>query len=74
MHFDSFDQALQVCLNAAPESDEQEAALIYCLENAPPELKEKIAHALTSFHGARQNGHHGDCGCGCHHTPKNLNP
>jgi hypothetical protein len=67
MHFDSFAQALQACLTAAPESDEQEAALIYCLENAPPELKEKIAQSLAGFHGARQGGHHED-GCGCHHN------
>ena len=61
MNFDSFEQALHVCMTAAPGSDEQEAALIYCLDNAPPELKDKITDALENFH--KKPG----CGCGCNH-------
>lgn len=68
MHFDSFAQALEVCLNATPESDEQEAALLYCLENAPEELKEKIAQALAGFHKTGPGGHNQGCGCGCHQS------
>lgn len=63
MDFTSFEQALHVCMNAEPGSDEQEAALIYCLENAPPALKDKIAHALAGFHQGKNSG----CGCGHSH-------
>lgn len=65
MNFDSFEQALHACMTAPPGSDEQEAALIYCLDNAPPELKDKIAEALADFH-KKQSHDHG-CGCGCNH-------
>ncbi|OGQ86224.1 MAG: hypothetical protein A2512_07565 [Deltaproteobacteria bacterium RIFOXYD12_FULL_56_24] len=63
MDFDSFEQALHICMTATPGSDEQEAALIYCLDNAPPELKNKIADALAHFHQKQSSG----CGCGCKH-------
>lgn len=65
MTFDSFEQALHACMTATPGSDEQEAALIYCLDNAPPELKDKIAGALASFHMGDKQG--SSCGCGCNH-------
>ena len=68
MHFDSFEQALQVCVTASPGSDEQEAALIYCLDNAPPELKDKIADGLANFHQQKKPGHDHGCGCGCNHS------
>jgi hypothetical protein len=61
MEFDSFEQALHICMTASPGSDEQEAALIYCLDNAPPELKDKITEGLASFHKPQ------GCGCGCNH-------
>lgn len=67
MHFDSFEQALHVCVTASPGSDEQEAALIYCLDNAPPGLKDKIAEGLAKFHGQGKPGHDHGCGCGCNH-------
>lgn len=63
MEFDSFEQALHICITATPGSDEQEAALVYCLENAPPELKSKIANSLANFHQKKNGG----CGCGCKH-------
>lgn len=56
MNFDSFEQALHICMTAAPGSDEQEAALIHCLDNAPPELKDKIAAALANFHKQQGSG------------------
>ena len=65
MEFESFEQALHLCVTATPGSDEQEAALIYCLDNAPPELKDKIADALANFHKGPDHG--GGCGCGCNH-------
>jgi hypothetical protein len=65
MHFDSFEHALHICMTAEPDSDEQEAALVYCLENAPPEIKEKIAVGLANVH--KEPGHGGGCGCGCNH-------
>ncbi|MBA3002633.1 MAG: hypothetical protein FP813_02065 [Desulfurivibrio sp.] len=63
MDFESFEQALHICMTATPGSDEHEGALIYCLENAPPELKDKITEALAKFHKEPQQG----CGCGCNH-------
>jgi hypothetical protein len=48
-------------MTSSPGSDEQEAALIYCLDNAPPELKDKITEGLASFHKPQ------GCGCGCNH-------
>ncbi len=65
MEFDSFEKALHACVTAVSGSDEQEAALIYCLENAPPGLKDKIAEALAKFHQGEDHGH--GCGCGCKH-------
>ena len=65
MHFDSFEQALHICMTAPPGSDEQEAALVYCLENAPDELKDKIAGGLENFHQAQKPNT--GCGCGCKH-------
>lgn len=65
MNFDSFAQALHICMTATPGSDEQEAALVYCLENAPPELKDKIADGLANFHKGRKQS--SGCGCGCNH-------
>ncbi|OGR00592.1 MAG: hypothetical protein A2505_01500 [Deltaproteobacteria bacterium RIFOXYD12_FULL_55_16] len=65
MNFDSFEQALHICMTATPGSDEQEAALVYCLENAPPELKDKIVDGLADFHQGQKPG--SGCGCGCKH-------
>lgn len=65
MEFESFEQALHICMTATPGSDAQEAALIYCLENAPPELKDKIADGLAIFH--KGSTPVSGCGCGCNH-------
>jgi len=67
MDFQSFEEALTVCINAEEESEEQEAALIYCLEHAPAGLKEKIKEQFLAAKAAKGNscghGHH-NCGCG----------
>jgi len=65
MEFESFEQALHLCITTTPGSDEHEAALIYCLENAPPELKDKITDGLAQFHQKDAQG--SGCGCGCNH-------
>lgn len=62
MEFTSFEQALQTCMTAEPESAEQDAALEYCLHHAPPELKERLRNAF-----ARSRAKQGDCGCGHDH-------
>ncbi|MGV1097920.1 hypothetical protein ACUUL3_00725 [Thiovibrio sp. JS02] len=67
MTFESFEEALHICMTAEPDSEEQDAALAYCLENAPEELKEKIKEGLASFHNAQKEAHDEGCGCGCHH-------
>jgi len=63
MEFTSFEEALHVCMTAEPESAEQDAALAYCLENAPPELKEKIMEGLAKFHNTQQDTQQTSCGC-----------
>ena len=60
MEFESFEQALEICLNAEERSPEQVAAMIYCLENAPPELRTMFQERFKHLHGH-------DCGCGCKH-------
>ena len=59
MEFESFEHALEVCMTAEDGSPEQDAALLYCLEKAPPELREKLEELHEKKHG------HG-CGCGGH--------
>jgi hypothetical protein len=58
MEFESFEQALETCLNAEERSPEQVAAMVYCLENAPPELKAMFQERFKDPHGH-------DCSCGC---------
>ena len=58
MEFESFEQALEICLNGEEQSPEQEAALRYCLENAPPELQAMFQERFKVLHDH-------DCGCGC---------
>ncbi len=60
MTFDSFEQALKVCMTAEEGSAEQDAALIYCLENAPPELQAVMKEQYRKFH---EHKHQCDCGC-----------
>lgn len=59
MKFESFEQALKVCLTAKQGSEEQNTALVYCMENAPADLKRMLEERFLRFHQQ-------DCGCGCH--------
>jgi len=58
MEFESIEQALETCLNAEEQSPDQEAALRYCLENAPPELQAMFQERFKVLHD-----HDGGCGC-----------
>jgi hypothetical protein len=60
MKFESFEQALEICLNAEERSPEQVAAMLFCLENAPPELRAMFQERFKDLHRE-------DCSCGCKH-------
>jgi hypothetical protein len=67
MIFQSFEEALHVCLTAENGSPEQDEALVYCMEHAPTDLKEMLKARFVEFHSGRQSTHdhkHGE-GCGC---------
>ena len=67
MDFQSFEEALAACINAKEGSEEQEAAMVYCLEHAPAELREKIKEqflASKAKAAARCDHDHHNCGCG----------
>ena len=67
MEFESFEQALKICMTAEQGSEEQDLALIYCLQHAPADLKEQIKNGIANFQKG-QNDKHGDgCGCGNKH-------
>lgn len=65
MSFSSFEEALNICMNAEEGGKEQDEALLYCLEYAPDDLKEQLRGILR--HSPAGHSHHDDCGCGCHH-------
>ncbi|MFZ5774601.1 MAG: hypothetical protein ACOY3Z_03850 [Thermodesulfobacteriota bacterium] len=68
MEFDSFEQALHICMNAEADSELQDAALAYCLVHAPPELRARLEESLAAFHRhTKDSGHGSGCGCGCDH-------
>lgn len=60
MEFNSFEQALQICMQAADGSDEQKEAMVFCLEHAPVDLRVMLEKRLK-ITGDHQHG----CGCGC---------
>lgn len=62
MQFKSFEQALKACMTAEEGSAEQDAAIIYCLENAPPDLKKMLEEKYHKY-----SAHNHECGCGCKH-------
>jgi|GEM_PF-859928 len=64
MSYPSFEEALRVCLEAEPGSAEQDAALLFCLEHAPQDLKARLREA---FLASRDGSRHGQ-GCGCSHS------
>ena len=61
MEFESFEQALQVCMQAADGSDEQKEAMVFCLEHAPADLRTMLEKRLKI---TTDHQHAGDCGCG----------
>jgi hypothetical protein len=61
MEFESFEQALQICVTAEQGSEEQDLALIYCIEHAPADLKDKIKEGLANFQKRQKDNH--DDGC-----------
>lgn len=62
MEFESFEQALTICLEAEEGSELQEAAMYYCVENAPPAIKEQIKEQFLAAKKAKSS-----CGCGHDH-------
>ncbi len=61
MEFQSFDHALKVCMESEEGSPEQDAALLFCMETAPPELMELLKARYLQIKESHQTG----CGCGC---------
>lgn len=69
MTFQSFEEALKICLTAENGSPEQDEALVYCMEHAPGDLKAMLQDKFMEFHtGKHDHDHdHGEgCGCGAH--------
>lgn len=64
MTFTTFEEALEACLSSPDGSPEQDAALLYCMENAPADLKKKIGQEFLHF---KKQSHGKNCGCGDHH-------
>ena len=46
MKFESFEQALQLCMTLEDGSVEQKEAIIYCIENAPSDLRAMLGKRL----------------------------
>jgi len=63
MEFESFEQALQLCMTMDEGSPEQREAMNYCLQHAPPDLRAMLGKRLGLTDGDDKD--HGDCGCGC---------
>jgi hypothetical protein len=61
MEFESFEQALQVCMQAADGSDEQKKAMVFCLEHAPADLRAMLEKRLK-ITGDHQHGDGCECG------------
>lgn len=61
MEFESFEQALHLCMVLEDGSPEQKDAMVYCLEHAPVDLRAMLQKRLLSVDD--QEGH--NCGCGC---------
>ena len=60
MQFESFEQALLVCMQASDNSEEQKAAMTFCLEHAPADLRSMLEKRLKAAEEHQQS-----CGCGC---------
>jgi len=62
MEFNTFEEALQICVTSENGSPEQDAALRYCLEHAPQDLRQMLMDHYHKLHG----GHGDGCACGGH--------
>ena len=65
--FNSFEQALHICMTAEQDSKEQDEAILYCLEYAPANLKDKLQGIMR--HKLPKHNH--DCSCGVSTTRNN---
>ena len=63
VEFSSFEEALQVCMQAVDGSEEQKKAMVFCLEHAPVDLRAMLEERLK-ITAAHQHGI--NCGCGDH--------
>jgi hypothetical protein len=65
MEFASFEEALKICLESEDGSEEQDSALFYCIEHAPPKLKEMLRNEFKAH--LERKKHAEGCTCGCKH-------
>jgi hypothetical protein len=68
MTYQSFEEALKICLTAEDGSPAQNEALLYCVANAPDDLKEMLQARFGELAAAKhdQGGeekHDKNCGC-----------
>jgi hypothetical protein len=83
MSFQSFAEALKICLGSESGSREQDEALVYCMEHAPDDLKEILKARFVEFHTGGAHGQAGvektpdrhqesasACNCSGHRKPK----
>ncbi len=61
MEFESFEQALHLCMVLEDGSPEQKEAMLYCLKHAPADLRAMLGKRLGL---ANDNEGH-NCGCSC---------
>ena len=61
MEFNSFEHALQVCMQSDDDSDEQKKAMVFCLEHAPVDLRAMLEKRLKISDKPEPGA---DCGCG----------
>jgi hypothetical protein len=59
MDFESFEQALHLCMVLEDGSPEQKEAMIYCLQHAPVDLRDMLEKRF--FPAGENEGH--SCGC-----------
>ncbi len=60
--FASFEEALKTCITAENGDEAQMAAILYCLENAPPELQDMFRQRARELQSAAAADHGCDCG------------
>ncbi|MFO7604892.1 MAG: hypothetical protein R6W72_01130 [Desulfurivibrionaceae bacterium] len=61
MEFESFEQALQLCMTMEEGSPEQHEAMTYCLRHAPADLRAMLGKRLFPADTDDSQG----CGCDC---------